>query len=215
MRVAVQGEGTPRFVSQASDIFPFGRGGEAEPVCSAAGRQCPRLGRGRSQRLPPSVPCPGPSTPPRQCSAAAAAAAEQGIRSWQRRWGLGGHSSGDKSAQPPGGDSAGPRSGAAVGPGSRLGWPRGRSGRRAAEGTGWRGSPGERARGGQVPGPAAPARPRKEAGALCASRACASETPPAPGRQEAAPVEEGLRLARSPRSLVPGFLPALLAGRQG
>lgn len=60
-----------------------------------------------------------------------------------------------------------------------------------------------------------PARPRKEAGALCASRACASETPPAPGRQEAAPVEEGLRLARSPRSLVPGFLPALLAGRQG
>lgn len=131
-------------------------------MCSAAGRQCPRLGRGRSQRLPPSVPCPGPSTPPRQCSAAAAA--EQGIRSWQRRWGLGGHSSGDKSAQPPGGDSAGPRSGAAVGPGSRFGWPRGRSGRRAAEGTGWRGSPGERARGGQVPGPAAPARPPAEGG---------------------------------------------------
>lgn len=143
--------------SERQTSFLFGHGGSAEPVGSADGSQCLCLFRDFSLCLPHQVLCPGPSAPPHKCSA------EQGIRFWQHSWDFGGHSTVDNSAQPPGQDRAGPRSGAAVSPGSLFGWPRGRSGRSAAawpshaEGTAGEIPSGNGLGGGHVPGQAAPA----------------------------------------------------------
>ena len=81
-------------------------------------------------------------------------------------------------------DSAGLRSRAAVCPGSLFGWPRGRSGRSAAawsshaEGTGWRNSLGERARGRPCPR-AGGARVRRPL--LCVRGACVLRDAALPG----------------------------------
>lgn len=189
--------------------FLFGPGGEAG-ADSAYRSQCLCLLRGSC--LPLEVPRLGPSAPPHQCSA------ERGIRFWQHSWGFGGHSAADNSAQSPGQDRAGPRSRAAVGPGTWFGWPRGRSGRGAAaqpshaEGTGWRGSLGER--GGHVPGQAAPADGGRRF--VCERAACVLRDAARPGAGRKPPlVSEGLRPSRSPSLCCRVFLPALLASRQG
>lgn len=116
-------------------------------------------------------------------------------------------------------DSAGLRSRAAVCRGSLFGWPRGRSGRSAAvwpshaEGTGWRDSLGERARGRPCP-KAGGARVRRPA--LCVRAACVLGDAALPGAGRKLPAFKWACVLLALQSLCSRvFLPALLAARQG